>query len=372
MSEYQYYEFQAIDRPLTRVEQEMLRSISSRGRITATSFSNHYEWGDFKGDPRRLMESCFDLHLYFANWGTRRLMIRVPIRLIDRGRLTDFLSEVDWVTTWISGPHLIIDIRRDEVEPDDDQWDDGAGWLAALAPLRSDLLSGDLRLFYLLWLSAVEDGFLRDETLEPLPGIGPMTGALDAAVEFFDIDPDLVQAAAAVSPDDGEPSPEAMRDFLATLSEQEKTDLLARLMEGDAHVGSELRQRARERLGRPDGARRTVGELRETAREIHMARERIEAERREAELRRNAEEVEKARRARLDALKRRGSSVWKDIEAEIERRNASGYDRSAALLADLKTIASEQGAMTDFSNRLRTIRERHARKGQFIMRLQGL
>jgi hypothetical protein len=233
-------------------------------------------------------------------------------------------------------------------------------------------LSGDLRLFYLLWLSAVEDGFLRDETLEPLPGIGPMTGALDAAVEFFDIDPDLVQAAAAVSPDDGEPSPEAMRDFLATLSEQEKTDLLARLMEGDAHVGSELRQRARERLGRPDGARRTVGELRETAREIHMARERIEAERREAELRRNAEEVEKARRARLDALKRRGSSVWKDIEAEIERRNASGYDRSAALLADLKTIALEQGAMTDFSNRLRTIRERHARKGQFIMRLQGL
>lgn len=31
MSEYQYYEFQAIDRPLDRAAQETLRSISSRG-----------------------------------------------------------------------------------------------------------------------------------------------------------------------------------------------------------------------------------------------------------------------------------------------------------------------------------------------------
>jgi hypothetical protein len=58
MSEYQYYEFQAIDRPLDRAAQEALRSISSRARITATSFTNHYEWGDFKGDPRKFMEQC--------------------------------------------------------------------------------------------------------------------------------------------------------------------------------------------------------------------------------------------------------------------------------------------------------------------------
>jgi hypothetical protein len=69
MSEYQYYEFQAIDRPLTKSEQEMLRGLSSRAHITATSFTNHYEWGSFKGDPKHLMESCFDLHLYCANLG---------------------------------------------------------------------------------------------------------------------------------------------------------------------------------------------------------------------------------------------------------------------------------------------------------------
>ena len=57
MSEYQYYEFQAIDRPLDQAAQEALRSISSRARITARSFINHYEWGDLKGDPRKFMEA---------------------------------------------------------------------------------------------------------------------------------------------------------------------------------------------------------------------------------------------------------------------------------------------------------------------------
>ena len=61
MSEYQYYEFQAIDRPLGEADREALRTLSTRARITATSFTNHYEWGDFKGDPQRLMERWFDL-----------------------------------------------------------------------------------------------------------------------------------------------------------------------------------------------------------------------------------------------------------------------------------------------------------------------
>jgi hypothetical protein len=43
-----------------------LRDLSTRARITATSFTNSYEWGDFKGDPVELMERWFDLHLYLA------------------------------------------------------------------------------------------------------------------------------------------------------------------------------------------------------------------------------------------------------------------------------------------------------------------
>lgn len=371
MSEYQYYEFQATDGPLTKADQEMLRGLSTRARITATSFTNHYEWGDFKGDPRRLMESCFDLHLYFTNWGTRRLMMRVPKHLVDQHALGAFLDEVDWATMWSKGAHTVIDICRDEVETDEDAWDGGAGWLATLAPLRGDIAAGDLRLFYLLWLSAVADDLLRDGTPEPLPGIGPLAGALEAAAEFFDIDRDLVEAAAA-SPYEAELAPDASRAFVVGLDEEERTTLLIRLMEGDVHIGTELRRRARAQDLDGDRPRRTVGEIRAKAREIRDARERAEAEWRRAEEARKAKEAENARRARLDAVRRRGDSVWREIETEIERRNGHSYDRAAALLTDLKQLAAEGDTAAEFSRRLAAIRERHARKGQFVKRLEGL
>ena len=48
MSEYQYFEFQAIDRPLNKKEMAKLRTYSTRARITPTSFVNDYSWGDFR------------------------------------------------------------------------------------------------------------------------------------------------------------------------------------------------------------------------------------------------------------------------------------------------------------------------------------
>ena len=110
MSEYQYYELQAIDRPLSEADRSALRSLSTRARITATSFTNHYEWGNFKGDPEKLMERWFDLHLYLANWGTRRLMIRLPKRLVDRSRLDAFPRGGDLVDILVSGENLIVDM----------------------------------------------------------------------------------------------------------------------------------------------------------------------------------------------------------------------------------------------------------------------
>lgn len=375
MSEYQYYEFQAIDRPLAEADRQALRALSTRARITATSFTNAYEWGDFKGDPAKLMDRWFDLHLYLANWGSRRLMIRLPKRWVDLGRLDGFLGEVDCVKVRVAGENLILDIVRDEVEPDED-WDDGSGWLAALAPLRGDVLADDMRLFYLLWLTAVEaDAFEADEP-EPMPGIGPMTGALEAFAGFFGLDPDLVQAAAERSAGAGPISPKAARKVITALSDDEKTELLMRLFDGEPHMVAELRAVVRDRPAPGTDASpvpaRTVGELRSRARAIRLARERAKAEKAAAERRRQAEEAAKARRVRLDMIARRGESVWREIETEIERRNAAGYDRAASLLLDLRALAEERGMIKDFARRLRAIRERHARKERFIERLAAM
>src|SRR5471030_1665425 len=119
MSEYQYYEFQAIDRPLSEADRQALRNLSTRARITAASFTNSYEWGDFKGDPAKLMERWFDLHLYLANWGARRLMIQLPNRLLDRSLLDALLGEVDCVSLQVSGENMTVGIYRGEMEFED-------------------------------------------------------------------------------------------------------------------------------------------------------------------------------------------------------------------------------------------------------------
>ena len=78
MSEYQYYEFRAIDRPLHEEEMDELRRLSTRAEITPTSFTNTYHWGDFKGNPFTLMDRYFDAFVYVANWGTHKFMFRLP------------------------------------------------------------------------------------------------------------------------------------------------------------------------------------------------------------------------------------------------------------------------------------------------------
>lgn len=274
MSEYQYYEFQAIDRPLDAAARAKLRELSSRARITATRFVNFYNWGDFRGDPARLMADWFDLHLYLANWGTRRLMIRVPEWLIDRVHLDALRAALDGDFVSTAGSNLILDIVREEIESEYLKHDEEADLLVMLAPLRADLLEGKPGLLYMIWLMAVEDEIVPEDAVEPLPGPGPLTGALLAFAEFFRMDPDLVAAAAERPAAPPASSPEANRRAILALPEEEKAEYLARLIEGDPHVVSELRFRLRDRAPAQDLPLRTVSALRTRAAAVREARER--------------------------------------------------------------------------------------------------
>jgi hypothetical protein len=162
------------------------------------------------------------------------------------------------------------------------------------------------------------------------------------------------------------------RKALAAVPEREKAELLLRVVDGDTRVAAELRRRICKKNPVP-ATHRTAGTLRMRAKEIAEARERAAAERREAERRRQAAEAEKARRARLKILKQRGaSSVWREIEQEIERRSRAGYDNAMSLLSDVQALALEEGNQDDFDRRLGSIRARHEKKAKFIERLRKL
>jgi hypothetical protein len=340
---YHYYEFRAIDRPLKDKDRTELQALSRTARITAKSFVNSYDmWSSFGGDPTQFMRRWFDLHLHRTTWGEHRLMIRLPKQLVQREAIDRMLRRVECAKLKDAGANLILDICRDDLLPIYDESED-EGLLSELAPLRADLLSGDMRLFYLLWLTAVETDAVNAEDPEPLPGLGPVEGALQTFAEFFQLDLSLVQAAAE------RPA--------AAASTQLQPDAMERTI-ASANVDAV--------------PRRTAGELR--ARAEAMIRALEEATIREAEVERQkaAEAEERARRARLPALALRGEAVWPEIEAEIARRNPAGYKRAFALLQDMKALAAQNGTTADFSRRVHSIRERHARKGQFIERLEDL
>ena len=206
MSEYQYYEFLAVDRPLTTAEQAEVRQLSTRARITATSFTNEYHWGDFKGSPDQLMEHYYDAHLYFANWGTHRIMLRLPRTLLDPEIAGQYCvdGQVRMSTT---REHVILDLTS---EDEADEWvEDTEESLSAIVGVRSELAAGDLRPLYLAWLSGYgvwerdEDAFGEedeDEMEPPVPaGLGSLTAPQRALADFLRLDSDLLEVAAQTS-----------------------------------------------------------------------------------------------------------------------------------------------------------------------------
>ena len=373
MSEYQYYEFQAVDRPLTEQERRELRAASTRATITATRFTNHYEWGHFKGNQSVWMEKYFDAFLYLANWGTHELMLRLPRKALDLETAKRYCCG-DSASARLKGDFVILDLLS---EDEDGDWDDGSGWLSSLIPLRADLAEGDHRALYLAWLLCVQSGDLKDGATEPpVPaGLGNLTASLKAFADFLRIDGDLIAAAAARSPEaDASSSGREIEEWIAALPDATKTDWLVRLARGrEPRLQAELLRQFRESqppAHRGGGALRTVGELRKTAEELAKDRRRKEAERAAAERARREREEAEARERHLIALGKREAEAWRKVDALIATKQPGRYDEAVKLLCDLRDLGVLKGRAEKVAACLRQLREEHARKSTFLERLK--
>ena len=376
MSTYQYYEFQAIDKPIDDDGMNALRQVSSRAEITPTSFINEYNYGDFRGNQLQFMRRWFDMHVYVANWGAHRLMMRLPEHLVDRSKWGPFIRGCELVEVLDAGENIILDFHDyDEEREYSGEWGEGSGWLSGMMTLRAEFLSGDWRALYLAWLWAVGLGHIRDEVPEPLAGIAPLTGSLKTFAEFFRIDADLV-AAAAEQPTNtaGTPSKESVEAAISRISESEKARLLSRLAEGDPHVSIEVRKLVREFSEEEiESTRfRTAEELRARSKEVCKERQIAEIKRAEEERERRRQEKERIRLHRIDEIAKRGEAAWSDIDDYMQIKSGRVYDEAAQLLFDLKTIADRDGTTEHFSRRLEDVRRRYANRPRFIERIERL
>ena len=90
MSEYQYYEFAAIDGPISDEGLRYARGCSSRAEVSRVRWQNTYHFGDFHGSVDTLLK-YYDAHFYIANWGTVRLGLAFPKGVITPEALLPYL-----------------------------------------------------------------------------------------------------------------------------------------------------------------------------------------------------------------------------------------------------------------------------------------
>jgi uncharacterized protein YhaN len=358
MSEYQYYEFQAIDRPLTSEEQQAVARLSSRVDPHPRRAIFTYNWSDFPGNPEEVLARYYDAMFYIANWGSTQLMFRFPRAALDVEGVRAYyvsLSEV--------GEHVVLNIEFNEKEGED--WVEGEGWLDALLPLRDDILRGDYRALYLAWLKAVtwEDDI--ESVIEPPvpPGLNKLTPALGSLIKVFEVDNTLLQVAAEASAERSTADDDWLRAAIGQLPREECDAFLLRLAQGEPHLGLALKTRLRALAGRPEAqaseaSRRSVEQLLGEA-----------ERRRELARKRRAAAAERKRIQRLEDLAAREAAVWQEIDALIERKNASAYDEAVRHLRDLRELAEYRERMADFQRQVSQIRAQYSRRPALQSRL---
>jgi hypothetical protein len=375
VSEYQYYEFLAVDRPLSEAQRAQLRALSTRAEITATRFTNEYQWGDFRGDPRKMMEQYFDAHLYFANWGTRRLMLRAPRAALDTKTAKQYLYGDTAASFTVTGDHLIIDLYADR-EPDN-YWEETPD-LGSMVGVRSELIAGDCRLLYLAWLFAVQHDEVDDEATEPpVPaGLAELSAPLEAVVEFLEIGEDLIDIAVEASPDLGEHEPGGIGEWIASLPVPAKDELLGRVASGEgvqvqALLLRQFRQSVPGRSAAAGAPARTAGELRDAAAAYKAEIAKAVAERRRAEAAEKEVKKAAAYAKHLDDLSAREASAWVRAAALIETKNQRDYDTAVTLLCDLRALAGQNGSLGVFTERIGDLRRQHQRKPSLMERFDA-
>ena len=198
MSEFQYVVFRAVDAPVSKKNLEYMEKQSSRAEITPWSFKNEYSFGDFHGDALGMLQRGYDVHLHYANFGVRRLMIRLPHGLPNSERGEKYFI------------HKGMQLHRDEttcavvleispyLEPDQlEEVYEFEELVEGLIRLRTEIMEGDLRPLYLGHLTMCLLQFDEESTEAPVPyGLTSLTAAQSVLADFYGIEESLLRAAA--------------------------------------------------------------------------------------------------------------------------------------------------------------------------------
>ena len=375
MSEYQYYEFAAVDGPISDKGMDYARGCSSRATVSRVRWQNVYHFGSFHGSEVTLLK-YYDAHLYTANWGTVRLGLAFPEGCLPPQAIQPYLRggeryEDTLTVAEIGNRHIVWWEHNEE-----GGWGqtEGEGLLDQLVGIREELMRGDYRALFLGWLADFDPdewGDPKDSAvvMPPIPaGLDRLSPALAALIEQFPVDRDALAVAAGLSqttPADRIP----IATVLERLPVSEMRALLERVAEGDgSRVMAELNRLTHHASPNPTGPAMSCTDFAAKAVEVREARRKKEAEAAAAKRKREAE----ARKRHLASVMQRADIIWAGLDPLIDQKVASAYDQAAAQLEELRDAHEQAGENARFQQKLTTFRERYARRPAMLRRIEKL
>lgn len=368
MSEYQFYEFKSIDKPLSKEDKTQIGSWSSRTNPSNTGAIFTYSYGDFPKDEISVIEKYFDAMFYISNWGTVRLIFKFPKEFLDIDRIKQYCTE-DGLTMIEKANCFILELSFSDYEGG--RWVDGEGWLALLVSLREDITNGDYRSLYLIWLknaiAAIEDGWDNSDENQlepPVPmKLSELNGALKDFIEIFDIDNDYVVVATENSPDLIDEKVTEPECYIDRLSESEKHEFLVRLLNNEASLSTKLKYRLKEL----SGSNQAIGQE-NNRRSVRELANRVEELRQERKIKKKKEK-EEAYLLKMNDLELHQNDYWTRVYQLIADKNAKAYNEAITLLKDLKGLSIHQGSYPDYCNKIDLIKNKYSRLSGLTSRI---
>jgi hypothetical protein len=390
MSEYQRYEFMTIDKPLTKAQLDAVENLSSHIKVSPTHALVEYNWGDFKYDPIKILYEYFDGFLYWANWGSPRFALRFPHGALPSDLIENY--DYDEYVTFTQHPDYdILDIHFAEMEAPD-EWTEYE--LGSLLPIRDELMDGDLRALYIAWLACQdrlgeydeeddddeEEGDEEyDETAgaPPVPpGLGKPTAAQRALVELLRVPDELLVAAAQHSEAAKAKANDDFAIWVELLPEDRRKNYLVRLALNEPGLSRMLAKELRELGGGKANAASATGEkvaystLLAEGRVIREKREREERAAQEKMDRERREKEQLARQRHLQEVHARQEVYWGQVDKDVAKGSAAGYDDAVQVLVDLREAADQFKEKEKFLELFHTWIRSHLRRPALLKRLQ--
>ena len=375
MSEYQYYEFVAVDGPISDEGMRYAQGCSSRAQVSRHRWQNTYHFGDFHGSAETLLKH-YDAHFYIANWGSVRLGLAFPEGCLSPVALRPYLRkgkqyEITLTAQQVENRWIVWWERNEEGGWG---WTEGEGIIDQLLGIREELMCGDYRALFLGWLADFDPEEWQDPkessaVIPPIPmGLDNLSPPLSALIGHFPVDCDALSVACVLSQS-------ARRDripiasVIEELPESEMRQLLQRVAQGDgARVMSELNRLTYPVAEAPATPGMTCTEF--AARILDVRKARLEREAQAAEAKRQCEQ--EARRQHLAAVMKRADTIWAGLDSLMDQKIASAYDQAAAQLNELHDAHEQAGGNSRFQERLRAFRERYARRPAMMRRIAEL